>query len=379
MPGRTAVLIVAGEPSGDLHAATLVKELTCSRRNLEFFGMGGSLMREAGVATVTDVTELALVGVVEVVKKIFVVRAAYRALLEAVTARNPSLAILVDYPGFNLRLARELKRRGIPVIYYISPQVWAWGAGRIATIKACVKKIVVFFPFEEALYKQHGVDVAFVGHPLVDSVRPDAAADVTARRHGLDGMRPIIALLPGSRATEVKLLLPIMLAAARRIVATIPGIQIAVSKFKGLPQSLYDDALRGAGTAVTMVEGDTHNLLAAARFAIVASGTATLETTIIGTPFVLIYKVHPLSYPITQLFMRTKFLGLANIIAGREIVPEFLQYDATAEKIAGKVVELMQDDGKRTAMVADLGAVTASLGKPGAARRAAEAILPLLP
>lgn len=371
------ILIVAGEPSGDLHASDLVKNLKALDADLEFFGMGGAMLRNAGVRIEYDITDMALVGVVEVLKNIFTVGKVFKGLLKKIDSGGVDLAILVDYPGFNLRLAKELKKRKLPVVYYISPQVWAWGRGRINIIKRCVNKILVFFKFEEELYKTCGVDAEFVGHPLVDTVKVTVPKDLFIKKYSLDGNKRTIALLPGSRALEVRALLAIMAAGAGLISAKMKNVQFAVAKHPSLPSNLYEEAL-GGNNNIRIVESDTCNLLNASDFAIVASGTATLETAIVGTPMIIVYRASPITYILYHMVNTIDFLGLVNIIAGKEVAPELLQYEATAEKIADKVTELVSDGKKIAAIREDLKRVTSSLGDGGASLRAARAILPFL-
>lgn len=372
------ILIVSGEPSGDLHASNLVKDLKALKPGLEFFGLGGGLSRGTGVDVVFDISKLALVGMTEVLKNIFVVGHAYKTVLRAIDDRKPDLAILVDYPGFNLRLAKELKKRSIPVVYYISPQVWAWGRDRVEIIKKCVKKIVVFFKFEEELYKTYGIDAEFVGHPLMDTVRVTSPKDETIKAYDLSKGKPIIALLPGSRMIEVKKLLPVMIEAAKIIDEKMNGVQFVVARHPALPVELYQSITGPSGLDIRIAAGDTYNILNVSAIAIVASGTATLETSVIGTPFVLIYKASLLTYIIYNFVVKIRFLGLANIIADREIVPELLQYDATPKNTADTVLRILASPQKTAAMRDDLAMVKASLGSPGARARAAAAILPLL-
>ncbi|MDD5423534.1 MAG: lipid-A-disaccharide synthase [Candidatus Omnitrophica bacterium] len=372
------ILIVAGEPSGDLHASNLVKDLRSMQQGLSFFGLGGELSKEAGVEVVFDISKLALVGAVEVVKNIATVGKAYKAVMSKIDAQKPDLAILVDYPGFNLRLAKALKKRSIPVVYYISPQIWAWGFDRIEIIKRCVKKMVVFFKFEEELYKKYGVDAEFVGHPLVDIVKMTLPRDDVMKAYDLLKGKKTITLLPGSRSLEVKSFLPVMLSAAGILNDKLKGAQFIIARHPGLPLSLYEEAIGKSGLDARIATSDTYNIVGASDFAIVASGTATLETAMIGTPFVLMYKASFITYLLYKAVMRSPFLGLANIIAGKEVAPEFLQYDATPEKIAAKAFEIIEDAGKMAAMRSELQVVKTSLGGPGARMRAAKAILPLL-
>lgn len=372
------ILIVSGEPSGDLHASNLVKDLKNLKPDLEFFGLGGALSKEAGVDISFDIAKLSVVALVDVWKNIFTIGKVFTSLLKKVDSARADLAILVDYPGFNLRLARELKKKNIPVIYYISPQVWAWGEDRIDIIKKCVTKIIVFFKFEEDLYKAHGVNAEFVGHPLSETVKPLLSKNEILKKYGLSDKKAIIALLPGSRMTEVKTLLHIMVGGARIIDKELNGAQFVIAKYKNLPLELYEKAVKNSRCPLKIIEGDIYNILSVAKFAIVASGTATLETAIIGTPFIITYKTNLINYIAYKIVTKIKVLGLVNVIAGKVIVPELLQYDATPTKLANTSIEILRDDSKCSAMLAELNRVKASLGTPGARLRAARAILPYI-
>lgn len=372
------ILIVAGEPSGDLHASNLVKDLKELRPGLRFFGLGGDLCKEAGVEVEFDISKLAVVALVDVWKNIFTIGGVFKGLLKKVDSTGVDLAILVDYPGFNLRLVRELRKRNIPVIYYISPQVWAWGEDRINIIKECVKKIIVFFKFEEDLYKKHGINAEFVGHPLSEKVGADLPKDEVLKKYGLSDGKITLALLPGSRMTEVKSLLKIMAGAAKIIDSRMSGIQVVVVKYRNLPKELYEEALKDSGLNIRIADGDAYNILNVSDFAIVASGTATLETAIIGTPFIITYKTGLINYIAYKIVAKIKVLGLVNVIAGSVIVPELLQYDATSERLAGEALEIMRNKSKRSAMINEFDRIRASLGKSGASMRAARAILPYL-
>ena len=373
-----SILIVAGEPSGDLHASRLVKDLKALKTDLIFFGLGGKLCKEAGVDIDFDIKNLAVIGLVDVFKNIFTIGKVFKGILKKIDSKKTDLAILVDYPGFNLRLAKELSKRGIPVIYYISPQIWAWAPDRIDIIKKCVAKMLVFFKFEEELYKKSGVSSEFVGNPLLEAVKTTLPKDEVLKKYRLSKDRPVIALLPGSRAMEVKTLLKIMAGSAEIIAKELPGAQFVVAKYRDLPAALYEEALKGRSLDIRITDGDSYNVLSVSDFAIVASGTATLETAIIGTPFVITYKVSLVNYIAYKIVAKIKMLGLVNVIAGRIIVPELLQYDATPEKIARASLEILRDGQKRSAMISELAEVKSSLGTTGASHRAAEAILPYL-
>ena len=373
-----SILIVAGEPSGDLHASNLVRELKKLKSDIRFFGLGGSLSKEAGVEIDHNISKLAVVALVDVLKNIFTIGRIFKGLLKKIDQERPDLAILVDYPGFNLRLAKELKKRDIPVIYYISPQIWAWGGNRIDIIKECVSKMLVFFKFEEDLYKKNGVSSEFVGNPLLEAVKITLPKDEILKKYNLSKSRPVIALLPGSRAMEVRTLLGIMAGSAKIISEELKGAQFVVAKYKNMPASIYEEILKNSPLDIKIVDADAYNILSVSNFAIVASGTSTLETAIIGTPFVITYKVGIINYIAYKIVAKIKVLGLVNVIAGRVIVPEFLQYDATPEKIARESLEILRDDQKRSTMISELASVKASLGTPGASHRAAVAILPYL-
>ncbi|MDO8525902.1 MAG: lipid-A-disaccharide synthase [Candidatus Omnitrophota bacterium] len=372
---QNKILIVAGEPSGDLHAASLVRSLKALDPGLQFFGMGGTILKDAGADITFDISALALVGFVEVWKNIWAVGRTYKGLLRKIDMERPSLAILVDYPGFNLRLAKELKKRAIPVIYYISPQVWAWGRDRINLIKRYVDRIIVFFKFEEELYKLRGINAEFAGHPLVDTVRASRTREETLKIYGLSKDKAAIALLPGSRSNEITTLLPIMARAAKLINARMPDTQFVIARYPDLARGMYERAVLESGADIKIADGDAYNVVASADFAIVASGTATLETAIIGTPLIIIYKVKLLTYIAYNFVARLRFLGIVNIIAGKEVAPELLQYAATPEKISEKAVSLLSDGKKLEQMRKELAGVKRSLGSPGASARAAGAVL----
>ncbi len=369
------ILITAGEPSGDLHASNLIREIKKISPDMEFFGLGGGLMAAAGVRSVRDISKLAIVGLAEVFKNVFAIKDAYNAILREVDLRRPDMAILVDYPGFNLRLAKELKARDIPVVYYISPQLWAWGKNRIEIIKGAVARMLVFFKFEEEFYKRHGVSVEFVGHPLVETARPSLTKEEAVKKYDLDPSKKIIALLPGSRKLEVENLFPIMLKAADLIAKEIHGAQFIVVRFPGVEEGLYKRIIARHNLGVRLASADTYNILSASGFAIAASGTATLETAIIGTPMVIVYKLNLLTYIAFKLVSKIKNIGIVNIIAGSRIAPEFTQFNATPEKISAKVVELMSSPEKIRRMKEAFSLIKNSLGAPGSYERSARAVL----
>lgn len=371
---KKKILIVSGEPSGDLHASNLVRDIKKLNPNIDFFGMGGSLSKKSGVDIVFDISQLALVGLWEVLKNIFIVKRAFDAVLARVDSEKTDLAILVDYPGFNLRLAKALHKRSIPVIYYISPQVWAWGRDRVNIIKKHVKKIIVFFKFEEELYRTYDIDAEFIGHPLLDIVNTSSGRMDILKKYNLSDDKTTLALLPGSRPLEVNILLPIMVSAAKALSEKLKNIQFVIAKHPDLPAKFYEDAVKDSSLDIRIADGEAYNVLAVADLAIVASGTATLESAITGTPLIIVYKASLLTYLLYKIVIRTPFLGLVNIIAGKEVAPELLQFDATAENIASKAMEMLSDKNRLQSIREDLKAIKDSLGKSGASERAAKII-----
>ncbi len=372
------ILIISGEPSGDLHASNLVRNLKSLDPTLQFYGVGGELSKAAGVEIIFDITKLALIGLVEVLKNIFVVKDARDAIISRIGRERPDMAILVDYPGFNLRMAQSLSGKGIPVIYYISPQVWAWGRDRVKIIKKCVKKMVVFFRFEKEFYKAFGIDAEFVGHPLVDVVKVTSSKEETFKKYSLSKDKKTIAILPGSRESEIITLLPEIAKASAIVSEKIGGVQFIISKRPDRPISMYDAGLKGASFDYKLIEGDTHNIVAASDFAVVASGTATLETGMLGTPLIVVYKTAFLTSVIYHMVKDIHFLGLVNVVAGKEVAPELLQYEMTAKNISDKIIEALSDPSKLAHTRKELAGILPSLGPGGASMRAAQAILPLL-
>ncbi len=372
------ILIVSGEPSGDLHASNLVKDLKSLDPTLQFYGIGGELSKKAGVDIIFDITNLALIGVVEVLRHIFVVKKAYDTVVSKIGRDRPDIAILVDYPGFNLKLAANLAKKGIPVVYYISPQIWAWGRQRVRIIKKYVKKMLVFFKFEEELYKKYGVDAEFVGHPLVDVVKVTASKDEVYKKYSLSKDKKTIALLPGSREFEIRTLLPIMARAAELMSSKMGDVQFIISKHPHLDLSIYKASLKGRSFDHRFVEGDTHNIAGAADFAIVASGTATLETGMLGTPLMVVYKTAFITSIFYYIVVDVHFLGLVNVVAGKEVAPELLQYKMTPERITAKTIEILSNPARLAETKKELQAVKSSLGSGGASMRAARVVMSVL-
>jgi lipid-A-disaccharide synthase len=365
-------LISCGEPSGDLYAAELVRQLKGRFPDLVSFGLGGDRLAGEGTRLFAHLRDLAVVGILEVLRHVPRIRAVFRQVVDALDRERPDAAVLIDYPDFNLRLAAQLKRRGVPVLYYVSPQVWAWKRGRLRTIRETVSRMLVIFPFEEALYRAEGIPVTHVGHPLVDLVKaaPDRAAFLTDL--GLDPKRPVIALLPGSRRPELVNNLPPLLDSVRQIAAERPDAQFLLAVAPLLDSAAVE--ARCAGLPIRCVRGQSHAVLGAADLALVASGTVTVETALLGTPMVVVYRVAPLTYALGRPFIRVPHFAMVNLIAERRVVPELMQADFTAERLTTEALSLLSDAARAQRMREDLADVVRRLGGPGATARAASIV-----
>jgi lipid-A-disaccharide synthase len=377
------ILLSAGEASSDMYAARLANALR-ERTGAEFFGMGGPRMAEAGVELIADYHEVAVVGIAEVLHKIPTVVKVQNRLAREAKKRGANLAILVDSPGTHLGVARRLKNYGIPVGYFIGPQVWAWRAGRVRVVKRLVNRIVVIFPFEEKIYADAGVPVHFVGHPLVDVVHATATREQFAAKHGLDPARPIVTLLPGSRRGEIARHYATVIEACERLQRAMPrsditgrGIQFVHAVAPNLAAEFLN-AHAQPNIEIKRVEGETYDALAAADCAIVASGTATVEAALLGTPMVIIYRVSPITAGILKHMIRTPFIGMVNLIAGRQVAPELIQDRFTAEAVEREVRNLLESENARATARAGLAEVRAKMGPGGAIERAADIFAAML-
>ena len=373
------IIIVAGEASGDLHGAKLVGALKSKRNNLKISGFGGRLMEKAGVEIYNDLTPLATVGFVEVFKNLRVFRKAFNQILEKIDTERPELVILIDYPGFNLRLARELKKKSIPVIYYISPQVWAWGRRRIKQVKELVDKMIVVFDFEARLYREAGVNVEFVGHPLLDTVKSGLERKDVFKQLGIPPQNRVITLLPGSREAEVRRMLPLMLKVAKIIAKNLKDVSFVLPESGNVPKYIFKNILGANKLSVYPAFDFVYEALSVSDLALVASGTATLEAAIIFTPMLIVYKVSFLTWLLLKSLIKIPYIGLVNIVAGEKIVPEFLQYNTRPKDIARDAIDLLDSKERQEEIRASLRKVKNSLGGPGASERAAEIILGYIP
>ena len=371
VPKRQKLMIVAGEPSGDAHAATLVRALR-ERGELDFFGATGPLMREAGVETVVNSDELAIMGIVEVGRVFSKFLKAFRKLKAAAIERSPDAVVLVDWPEFNLRLASSLHRRGLKVIYYISPQLWAWRPGRVRRIERDVDLLLSILPFEVEWYKAHNVGhVEFVGHPLSGEVKARYGREEFCRRNDLDPSRPIVSFLPGSRIKELQRILPPMLDAIVLLRQARPEIQPVVVL---APSRTIAEAAEIVSGNIKLIEQQTREALAASDAAAIASGTATLEAALLETPMVVVYKESPINWHTLGRLITVPHYGLVNLVAGKEIAKELMQDQLQGETLAQEILKLLEPE-TNASVRASLRNVAHKLGDPGASQRAAEQIL----
>lgn len=373
------ILLSAGEASSDMYAARLAEDLR-ERTGARIFGMGGPRMAEAGVELIADYHEVAVVGIAEVLHKIPAVVSVQNRLAREAAYRKADLAILVDSPGTHLGVARLLKPKKIPVGYFIGPQLWAWRPWRVRKVRRRVKKMVVIFPFEEPLYRNAGVPVEFVGHPLVDVVKPTMTRPQFAKEHGLDAAKPIVALLPGSRKGEIARNFPAVAQACTNLArsgSVSAGIQFVHIAAPGLGPELFAP-FTPPGLTIHRIEGQAYDALSAADCAIVASGTATIEAALLGTPMVVVYRVSPISAFLARPLIRTPYFAMPNLIAGRRIVPELIQDDFTPQAVEMETRRLIESPDARAEMRANLAEVSKKLGPGGAIERAADAFATML-
>jgi lipid-A-disaccharide synthase len=369
------VMISCGEPSGDLYAGALVRELRRLAPSARVTGFGGGQMREAGAELVGDFRGLTVTGLVEAVRVLPRSWRMYRRLLDEAARQAPDVFVAIDFPDFNLRVAAALKRRGVPVVYYVSPQIWAWRSGRLRTLKALVDEMLVIFPFEEAIYRRAGVPVTFVGHPLVDLARARQNRHAFLSAIGLDPRAPTVALLPGSRPNELRRILPDLVRAAALVAARLPGAQFVLARAPHLDASLFAPLNSGGLRAAAVVERQADDVLASADVVLTASGTATVQAALHGCPMVIVYRLAPLTYRLGKPFVRVDTYGMVNLVAGRRIMPELIQDAFTPDAVAHEAIALLTDPDRAARARADLKAVCERLGAPGASRRAAEAVL----
>lgn len=374
---RKKVLIIAGEASGDLHGAGLVRELKKINPETEYYGVGGSKLREEGMDILFSIDKLAFMGFFEVLKNLSLIKELKNKLLFYIDQNRPDLVILIDYPGFNLRFAKEVKKREIPTLYYISPQVWAWGKRRVKTIGRLVDRMLVLFPFEEKLYKDAGVNVNFIGHPLLDLVQPSLSKQDFRNRLKIKE-EILIGILPGSRWQEIEKILPMMLSSCIILKKRLKNLKVAIGLAPNIEKQRMDSFLKKLTLELIVLENSTYDLMSHSDLLLVTSGTATLESAISGTPLIILYKTSLFTYLLARFLVKVPHIGMVNIVAGEKIVPEFIQYQIKPQKIAQEMEKILKDKDEYEKIKIKLNQVKNKLGQKGAYRRGAEIVNQML-
>jgi len=371
------VMISCGEPSGDLYAGALAAEIRRREPDADIFGFGGPRLTAAGGRLIGNFQGISVTGLTEALRVLPRSFAMLRLLTAAARDERPDVFVAIDFPDFNFRLMAAVHRLGIPVVYYISPQLWAWRPGRMQTMKQYVARVLVIFPFEEELYRRAEIPVDFIGHPLVDLIRVRAPRAALLREHGLEPAAPTVALLPGSRPNELRRIVPGIAAALPLIASRVPGVQFVVAAAPNLPDTLFAPLISaGCGFGRTaMVHERTDDVLAASDVVITASGTATVQAALHERPMVVVYKLSPLTYRLGKPFVRVDTYAMANLVAGKRIVPELIQDEFTSARVADECVRLLTDEELRQRTRDELRRVGERLGGVGASGRAAEAVL----
>jgi len=365
------IMIVAGEASGDMHGAHLVREMLKADPRLTFYGIGGNKLRQEGVDILADASEMAVVGLTEVISKLRSILNIMRMMKRSMDERRPDLVILIDYPDFNLPLAKAARKKGIKVFYYISPQVWAWRRGRIKTIKQTVDQMAVILPFEVETYQNRGFAVTYVGHPLLDMVKQRFSRQEARKTFGLNEDQVTVGILPGSRMSEAGKLLPELLRAAEILKKEIPETQFVLPLADTLDEKKINPYVSRHDLPIKIISGHTYDVIACCDLALVASGTATLETALLEVPMIIVYRISWLSYAIGRWIVDVKNIGLVNIVAGKTVVPELIQNDANAVRIAAEALFILKNRERQQDMIKELKGIRAKLGEAGASVRAA--------
>ncbi|HYE88589.1 MAG TPA: lipid-A-disaccharide synthase [Vicinamibacterales bacterium] len=373
----TRLLLSCGEASGDLYAGALVEALRRRDPDIDVFGLGGERFAAAGGRLIEDFHGLSVTGLTEAISVVPRSLRTLRRLVKAAGEQRPDAVVLIDYPDFNFFLMRRIKRLGIPIVYYITPQLWAWRPGRILALKRNVTRVLPIFPFEPAIYQRHKMDVRFVGHPLIDLAAPKLSREAFVRRMNLDPSKPVMALLPGSRTNELERLAPVIARALPAIASRVPGVQFIIARAPNLDDGLFEP-FGVPKIALRIADGQTDDVLNACDAVITASGTATVQTALYGKPMVVLYKLSPLTYRLGIRLAKVDMYAMVNLIAGRRVVVELIQEACTSEAVADEAVRLMNDASYRDAMIASLDEVRRQLGGPGASDRAADAVLDVI-
>lgn len=369
------IMFSAGEASGDLHGANLARAMKEADPSVELLGMGGKQMEKAGVRIVYDIKNLGFIGVGEILRKIPFFFRLRDFLITTMLEEKPDILVCIDYPGFNMRLIKKAKKAGIRVVYYILPTIWAWNKSRGNTIAAYTDLAVSLFPFEADMYREMGTNVAYAGHPLLDTVHPSMVREEAISYFALDEHKQTVLLMPGSRLQEVKGLLPPMLQAAKKIQEAVPDVQFLLPRASTIDKALLEELIDAEGVSVNIGEGHVYDMMAVSTVAIAASGTATLETALMELPTLLIYRVGSLTYWLSKLLVHIKSIGLPNIIMGHRIMPELWQDEVTAANIADVIVPILQDTARHEELRSAMAQVRHTMGEAGAIQRIANTIL----
>ena len=378
MPEAPTVMFAAGEESGDRHAASVFRAMREQLPGLRGIGMGGHHLREAGVDVRLDSTQIAVLGLGEVLRHYGKIRRALKTMQRMVCEEKPDLLICVDYKEFNLKLAQHAQQCGVKVLFYVSPQVWAWRPGRVHKYGAAVDMMAVIFPFEVEFFERHDIPVRYVGHPLAGTVAPSVSREAAMEEFGLDPDRPVVALMPGSRANEIQRLMPVMVECARRIRERHPEAQFVLPQAASVSDEALSAYLDSSPVPVTTIKGRTYDLLQCCDAAVTASGTATLEVAMMGVPMAVTYKISPFSYAIMSRLIRIPHIGLANIVAGKEVVKEFVQKAARPEAIAEEINHILEDEAYARRIQQDLADVSARIGTESGVEKMARLAVEML-
>ena len=374
----TTILFSAGESSGDQHAANMFLEIKKHQPDINAIGMGGAKMAQAGVDIRYDSAGIGVIGVVEVLKHYGEIRRALILMKRIIDTERPDLLVCVDYKEFNFKLAKYAKQQGVKVLFYVSPQVWAWRAGRVKAYGKVIDMMAVIFPFEIPYYEAENVPVRYVGHPSVDKVHPQISKAEAMMRFGLDANKRVVGLLAGSRANEIKRLLPVMLAAAALLHERFTDCQFILPQADSISDELLAEYLTDAPVQVTVIKAQPYDVIQCCDAVMTSSGTATLEIALLTVPMVICYKLSPLTYRLGRLLVKTPFIGLPNIVAGKSIVPEFIQHEATAENLAAEIAQILIDESYRNTMLENLRDVKQRLGQGGGSKNMAVLALEML-
>jgi lipid-A-disaccharide synthase len=369
------VMISAGEASGDMQGANVARALIEAQPDIRIFGMGGECMRAAGVEIIYDIAELGVFGLVEVLQKLPKQLRLRRSLAGLMEQEQPDVLVVIDYGGFHIPLAKAAKAKGIPVVYYIPPKAWLYWRGRAKEVAGAVERVAAIFPFEADVYRQAGANVTYVGNPLIDIAKPSISKEEAYRHFGADSTKPVILLMPGSRNQEISSLLPIMLEAAEKIAEKVPDCQFFLPIASTISREVLQNSISGFHVQVKLTSDKVYDLMQIADAAIAASGTATLETSLLGVPTVIIYKINPVTYFFGKFLVKIPDIGLPNIVAGRRIVPELLQDAVTSDNIALEALAILTDDAVRGRILQDLDEMKRRLGEGGAVRKVSQMIL----